>query len=169
MVMQDATLYLKICTPWWSHQMDKCFALFSFCEGNLLFTSGIPSQRPVVRSFGGFFVLHLNKLWANNRDASDLIHHPAHYDVPVMTSFVTVSIRQYTVKKVLIQSLQIHLFWDSPIHPNILVPLTQFHDDNKMKYRYTNNQQKISRNGRTRKVGNCSIIKWHQHCYRKSG
>ena len=52
-------------------------------------TGGFPSQRPVTRSFDVFFDLCLKKNgWANNRDASDLRHHLAHYEVSVMMYFV---------------------------------------------------------------------------------
>ena len=43
-----------------------------------------PSQRPVTHSFDVFFDLHLKKRLSNNRDAGDLRHHHAHYDVTVM-------------------------------------------------------------------------------------
>ena len=43
-----------------------------------------PSQRPVTRSFDIFFDLRLNKDWVNNRDAGDLRHNRAHYDVTEM-------------------------------------------------------------------------------------
>ena len=37
------------------------FHITGLCEGNLLVTSGSPSQRPVTRNFDVFFDLHLNK------------------------------------------------------------------------------------------------------------
>ena len=43
----------------------------------------IPAQRPVARSFGVFFCAWINS-WVNNREAGDLRHHRAHYDVTVM-------------------------------------------------------------------------------------
>ena len=42
-----------------------------------------PPQGPVTRSFEFFFDLRLNKR-LSNRDAGDLRHHGAHYDVIVM-------------------------------------------------------------------------------------
>ena len=37
------------------------FHITGLCQGNLLVTSGSPSQRPVTRNFDVFFDLHLNK------------------------------------------------------------------------------------------------------------
>ena len=48
-----------ICLPWWRHQMETFSALLALCEGNPLVTGGF--QRPVMRSFDGFFDLRLNK------------------------------------------------------------------------------------------------------------
>ena len=42
------------------------------------------SQRPVTRSFDVFFDPRLHKRLSNNRDAGDLRHHRAHYDVSVI-------------------------------------------------------------------------------------
>ena len=43
-----------------------------------------PTQRPVTRSFDVYFDLRPNKRWVNNREAGELRHHLAHYDVIVM-------------------------------------------------------------------------------------
>ena len=67
-------------TPWWRHQMETFSALLAFCEG---ITGGLPSQRPVSRSFDVFFISAWKNGWVNNRDASDLRHHRAHYDVMI--------------------------------------------------------------------------------------
>ena len=45
--------------PWWRHQTSS--ALLALCAGNSLVTGEFPSQRPVTRSFDGFFDLRLNK------------------------------------------------------------------------------------------------------------
>ena len=47
----------------WCHQMKIFSTLLTLCEGDLLVTSGFPSQRPVTLSFDVFFDLHLNKQW----------------------------------------------------------------------------------------------------------
>ena len=45
----------------WRHQMDTFSALLALCVGNLPVTCEFPSQRPVMRSFGVFFDLRMNK------------------------------------------------------------------------------------------------------------
>ena len=59
-------------------------ALLAFYEGNTPITDGFSSQRPVTRSFNFFFHHAWTNGWTNNRDAADLRHHRAHYDVIVM-------------------------------------------------------------------------------------
>ena len=44
----------------------------------------IPLTKASDWNFYVFFDLHLNKRWANNRDAGYLKRHRAHYDVTVM-------------------------------------------------------------------------------------
>ena len=46
---------------WWRHQMETFSALLTLCVGSWPVTGEFPSQRPVTRSFGVFFDLHLNK------------------------------------------------------------------------------------------------------------
>ena len=46
---------------WWRHQMETFSALLAFCAGNSPVTGEFPTQRPMMRSFGVFFVLSLNK------------------------------------------------------------------------------------------------------------
>ena len=46
---------------WWRHQMETFSALRTICAGNSPVTGEIPAQRPVTRSFDGFFYLRLNK------------------------------------------------------------------------------------------------------------
>ena len=41
--------------------METFFALLTICAGNLPVTGDFPAQRPVTRSFDGFFDLRLNK------------------------------------------------------------------------------------------------------------
>ena len=47
--------------PWRRHQMETFSALLAICVGNSPVTGEFPSQRPVTRSFDGFFDLRLNK------------------------------------------------------------------------------------------------------------
>ena len=46
---------------WWRHQMETFSALLAICAGNSPVTGGSPTQKPVTRSFDGFFDLRLNK------------------------------------------------------------------------------------------------------------
>ena len=57
-----------------------------FCAGNLPVTGEFPSRRPVTPKRWGFLCTWTNG-WKNNRDAGDLRHHRAHYDVIVMVAF----------------------------------------------------------------------------------
>ena len=48
-------------TAWWRHQMETFSAILALCAGNSSVTDEFPSQRPVARSFDGFFYLRPNK------------------------------------------------------------------------------------------------------------
>ena len=48
-------------SSWWRHQMETISALLVLCAGNSLVTGELPSQRPVTRSFDGFFDLRQNE------------------------------------------------------------------------------------------------------------
>ena len=61
--------------------METFSSLLAICAGNSLVTDEFPAQRPVTRSFDAFFDLNG---WVNKRQAGDLRHHRAHYDVIVM-------------------------------------------------------------------------------------
>ena len=67
------------CQSWWRHQ-----DLLGFCEGNPSVTGGVPSQRPVTRSFAVSLIWAWTNGGANNRDAGDLRRYRAHYDVTVV-------------------------------------------------------------------------------------
>ena len=47
---------------WWCHQMETFSELLAIFEGNSLVIGKFPTQRPVMRSFGVFFDLCLNKV-----------------------------------------------------------------------------------------------------------
>ena len=70
---------------WLRHPMETFSPLLALCAGNSPITSEFPTQRPVTRSFDGFFFIcaWING-WANNREAGDLRRDHAHYDVIVM-------------------------------------------------------------------------------------
>ena len=72
------------------------FSVMTSSNGNIFRVTGhlcwefigpwwIPAQKSVTRSFNVFFDLRLKKNgWVNNREAGDLKHYRAHYDVTVM-------------------------------------------------------------------------------------
>ena len=65
--------------------METFSALLDLCAGISPVTGKFPTQRPVARSFDVFFDLCLNKRFGKkNREAGDLRHRHAHYDVIVM-------------------------------------------------------------------------------------
>ena len=66
--------------------METSSALLTFCEGYPPVPGGFPSQRPVTRGLDVFFHLRLINGQPNNRDADDLRHHRAHYDVFLMNT-----------------------------------------------------------------------------------
>ena len=48
-------------TTWWRHKMEKFSAFLPLCAGNWTMTGEFPAQRPVTRTFDGFFDLRLSK------------------------------------------------------------------------------------------------------------
>ena len=69
---------------WRCHQMETFSVLLVLCAGNSPVTGEFPAQRPVTRSFDVFSICVWINGWANNRDAGDLEHYRAHYDIIVM-------------------------------------------------------------------------------------
>ena len=63
--------------------METFSSLLVLCAGNSPVIGEFPTQRPVTRSFDGFFDLRLNKRLSKHREAADLRRHRAHYDVTV--------------------------------------------------------------------------------------
>ena len=59
-------------------------ALLAICAGNSPVIGEFTTQRPVTRSFDGFFICVWINGWAYNREAGDLRRHRAYYDVIVM-------------------------------------------------------------------------------------
>ena len=57
----DARIGYLVDISWWRLQMETFSALLVLCARNSPVTGEFPSQRPVTRSFGVFFDLHLNK------------------------------------------------------------------------------------------------------------
>ena len=60
--MQQSSGNMHCWVPsWWRHQMETFSTLLALCAGNSPVTGEFPAQRPVMRSFDGFFDLHLYK------------------------------------------------------------------------------------------------------------
>ena len=75
-------------TPWWRHQMETFSSLLAICAGNSPVPGEFHTQRPVTRGFVVSLICRING-WVNNSEAGDLRRHRAHYDVTVMTRFMT--------------------------------------------------------------------------------
>ena len=77
----DTTTWL----PWWRHQMETFSALLAICAGN----SPVPVNSPHKGQWRGALVFSLIcariDCWVNTGEAGDLRHHPAHYDIIVMS------------------------------------------------------------------------------------
>ena len=71
--------------------METFSVLLALCAGNSPVTGEFPTQRPVTRSFDVSFDLRLNKRLSKNREADDLRHYRAHYDVTVMILNIVIS------------------------------------------------------------------------------
>ena len=81
MQISQGLMSCKHVDSWRCHQMKTFSALLAICAGNSQVTGEFPAQRPVTRSFGIIFDLHLSNGWVNNRGAGDLRRHRAHYDI----------------------------------------------------------------------------------------
>ena len=53
-------LWFNTC-PWWRHQMEDIFRVTGHLCGEFTGTGDFPAQRPMTRSFDGFFDLRLHK------------------------------------------------------------------------------------------------------------
>ena len=74
--------------------MEAFSALLAICAGNSPVPGEFPKQRPVTRGFDVYFDLRPNKRWVNKREAGDLRHNRAHYDVIVMDMICHVTIHK---------------------------------------------------------------------------
>ena len=88
-VLKDQDLVLHIALgellPWWRHQRETFSALLAICAGN----SPVPGEFPHKDQWRGDLMFSLICVWingsVNNREAGDLRHYRANYDVIVMT------------------------------------------------------------------------------------
>ena len=95
--------------------METFSALLALCAGNSSVTGDFPSQKPVTQSFDVFFDLCLNRRFSK-RDAGDLRHRRAQYDVTVMC--------RYVVNKRDNRGVIRHSFNIMPITSNTLAPIS---------------------------------------------
>ena len=106
---------------WWRYQMEAISALLALCAGNSPVTGEFPTLKPVTRSFDVFFICAWTNDWVNNRDASDLRRHRAHYDVTVIYIILTVNyhyfIEKTSVKSKIIFRLQLLVLIRCKRHP----------------------------------------------------
>ena len=79
----------NITHAWWRRQMETFSALLAHCAGNSPITGEFPSQRPVTSSLMFSLISAWTNGWVNNRNAGDLRHHRAHYDVTVMDNYIS--------------------------------------------------------------------------------
>ena len=77
------TLELPVPYSWWRHPIEIFSVSLAFGAGNSPVTGEFPAQRPVTRNSVSLICAWING-WVNNREAGDLRHHRAHYDVTVM-------------------------------------------------------------------------------------
>ena len=70
--------------PWWRHHMETFSASLALSAGNSPVTGEFPARRPVTRNLMLSLICAWIKKWVSNREAGDLRHHRAHYDIIVM-------------------------------------------------------------------------------------
>ena len=75
--------------PWWRHQMETFSALLAICAGNSPVPGEFPTQRPVTRALMFSLICVWINDWVNNREAGDLRRYRAHYDVSVMSEWLS--------------------------------------------------------------------------------
>ena len=77
----------EICSRW-RHEMETFSASLAICKGNPPATGGFPSQRPVKRSFGVFFDVHMNRQLSKQSRSWWSETPRAHYDVVIKSQIV---------------------------------------------------------------------------------
>ena len=77
---------------WRRHQMETFSALLALCAGNSLVTGEIPAKWPVTRSLDVSVICAWINGWVNDREAGDLRHHRAHYNVTLIWTQASMTI-----------------------------------------------------------------------------
>ena len=100
-----ANVYVEI--PWWRHQMETFSELLAICAGNSPVTGEFPAQRPWRGALMFSLISARINGWVNTREAGDLRHHRALYDVSVINSESTT---------IIYPSIQIELLMTYRLH-----------------------------------------------------
>ena len=92
------------CTSWWRPQMETCFRITGPLCGEFTGHRWISFTKASDAGLWYFhWYVHEKNVWVNNREAGDLRHHRAHYDVIVMLWHdATISDGTYCV---------LHVYW----------------------------------------------------------
>ena len=69
---------------WWRHQMETFSTLLALCAGNFRSPVNSPHKGQWRGALMFSLICEWTNWWVNNREAGDLRHHRAHYDVIVM-------------------------------------------------------------------------------------
>ena len=76
-----------VCNPWWRHQMESFSALLALCAGNSPVTGEFLHKGQRYGALVFSLIYAWINGWVNNRVASGLRRHHAHYSVIVMPSY----------------------------------------------------------------------------------
>ena len=69
---------------WWCHQMETFSMLLALCVGNSPVTGEFPHKGQWREVLMSPLTCACINIWTNKREAGDLRHHHAHYDVTIM-------------------------------------------------------------------------------------
>ena len=81
---------LRLVVTWWRHQMETFSALLALCTGNSPVPVISPHKGQRREALGFCLICAWTDGWVNNRDAGDLRHYRAHYDVTVMQLIISI-------------------------------------------------------------------------------
>ena len=101
--------------------METFSVLLAICVGNSPVPGEFPAQRPVTQNFDVFFDLRLINGWVNNREAGDLRHNRANYDVIIMIS-KTIKTQQklmhnlFNVLSFRLEKIDLHIVLGGPLY-----------------------------------------------------
>ena len=83
-----ATVLTPVCNDMMTSSNENIFRVTGLLCGEFTGPGEFPTQRPVTRRFGVFFLFCFIRVWingwVNNREAGDLRRYRAHFDVTIM-------------------------------------------------------------------------------------